>query len=61
LWWPPDKLAGRDLPPDLSSQVDDRLDVMRQGEHAVPIENAIEPAKADSTRQFGEFSDLPAR
>ena len=28
LWWPPDKLAGRYLAPYLSSQVDDRLDVM---------------------------------
>ena len=61
LWWPPDKLAGRYLAPYLSSQVDDRLDVMPQGEHAIPIETAIDPATADIKRSFGELSDLPAR
>ena len=44
LWWPPDKLAGRYLAPYLSRQVGDALDVMPQGEHAIPIETAIDPA-----------------
>ena len=61
LWWPPDKLAGRYLAPYLSSQVGDALDVMPQGEHAIPIETAIDPASADIKRGFGELSDLPSR
>jgi sulfide:quinone oxidoreductase len=61
LWWPPDKLAGRYLAPYLSSQVGDRLDVMPQGEHTIPIETAIDPVRADSKRYFGQLSDLPAR
>jgi sulfide:quinone oxidoreductase len=61
LWWPPDKLAGRYLAPYLSSQVGDALDVVPQGEHAIPIETAIDPATADIKRGFGELSDLPSR
>ena len=61
MWWPPDKLAGRYLAPYLSSQVDDRLDVMPRGEHAIPIETAIDPATPDIKRSFGELSDLPPR
>ena len=51
LWWPPDKLAGRYLAPYLSRQVGDALDVMPQGEHAIPIETAIDPAAPESSRQ----------
>ena len=61
LWWPPDKLAGRYLAPYLSRQVGERLDVMPQGEHAIPIEAAIDPASADIKRGFGELTDLPSR
>ena len=39
----------------------DALDVMPQGEHAIPIETAIDPASADIKRGFGELSDLPSR
>lgn len=55
LWWPPNKLAGRYLAPYLSRQVGERLDVMPQGEHAIPIETAIDPASADTNRGFGEL------
>ena len=61
LWWPPDKLAGRYLAPYLSSQVGDALDVMPEGEDAIPIETTIDPASADMERGFGELSDLPSR
>jgi sulfide:quinone oxidoreductase len=61
LWWPPDKLAGRHLAPYLSSQVGDALDVMPEGEHAIAIETAIDPAAPDIKRGFGELSDLPSR
>jgi sulfide:quinone oxidoreductase len=61
LWWPPDKLAGRYLAPYLSSQAGDALDVMPQGEHAIAIETAIDPAAPDIKRGFGELSDLPSR
>jgi sulfide:quinone oxidoreductase len=61
LWWPPDKLAGRYLAPYLSSRVGDALDVVPEGEHAIPIVTAIDPAAADIKRGFGELSDLPSR
>jgi sulfide:quinone oxidoreductase len=61
LWWPPDKLAGRYLAPYLSSQVGEALDVMPQGEHAIPIEAGVDPASADIKRGLGELSDLPSR
>jgi sulfide:quinone oxidoreductase len=61
LWWPPDKLAGRYLAPYLSSQVGDALDVMPQGEDAIPVEAAIDLATVDVRRTFGELPDLPSR
>jgi sulfide:quinone oxidoreductase len=61
LWWPPDKLAGRYLAPYLSSQVGDALDVMPQGEDAIPVEAAIDLATVDVRRAFGELPDLPSR
>jgi hypothetical protein len=61
LWWPPDKLAGRYLAPYLSSQVGDRLDVMPQSEHAIPIETAIDPATGETKRRMEELSDLLSR
>jgi sulfide:quinone oxidoreductase len=60
LWWPPDKLAGRYLAPYLSSQAGDALDVMPEGEHAIPIEAAIDPATSDVKHSFGELSDVPS-
>jgi sulfide:quinone oxidoreductase len=42
LWWPPDKISGRYLAPYLSSQVGEKLDVMPQGEHALPVESRLE-------------------
>jgi sulfide:quinone oxidoreductase len=42
LWWPPDKISGRYLAPYLSSQVGEALDVMPQGEHALPIETVLD-------------------
>jgi sulfide:quinone oxidoreductase len=50
LWWPPDKISGRYLAPYLSSQVGEKLDVMPQGEHALPVESRLElgVAKAGS-------------
>jgi hypothetical protein len=59
LWWPPDKLTGRYLAPYLSRQVGDRLDVMPQGEHAIPIETAIDTE--DIKRGLEELSDRRSR
>jgi sulfide:quinone oxidoreductase len=42
LWWPPDKISGRYLAPYLSSQVGEALDVMPQGEHALPIDTVLD-------------------
>jgi sulfide:quinone oxidoreductase len=42
LWWPPDKISGRYLAPYLSSQVGEALDVVPQGEHALPIETVLD-------------------
>jgi sulfide:quinone oxidoreductase len=61
LWWPPDKISGRYLAPYLSSQVGDAADVMPQGEHATPVEAALDQVAADTPRSFGELSDLPPR
>ncbi len=61
LWWPPDKISGRYLAPYLSSRVGDAADVMPQGEHAIPVEIALDHAAPDAQRSFGELSDLPPR
>jgi sulfide:quinone oxidoreductase len=61
LWWPPDKISGRYLAPYLSSRVGDAADVMPQGEHAIPVETALDPVAPDTQRSFGELSDLPPR
>ena len=61
LWWPPDKLAGRYLAPYLSRQVGDALDVVPQGEHAIPIETAIDAASPGTHGGFGGLAELPPR
>jgi sulfide:quinone oxidoreductase len=61
LWWPPNKLSGRYLAPYLSSQVGEAADVMAQGEHAIPVENALDPTAPAIRRQSGEHSDRPAK
>ena len=61
LWWPPDKISGRYLAPYLSSQVGEALDVMPQGEHAIPIETVLSHPALATQRNYGELSDLPRR
>jgi sulfide:quinone oxidoreductase len=61
LWWPPAKLSGRYLAPYLTSQIGDAADVMPQGEHAIPVETALDHIAPDTHRSFGELSDLPPR
>lgn len=58
LWWPPNKLCGRYLAPYLSSQLGEAADVMPQGEHAIPVETALDPVAPDTQRSFGELSDI---
>jgi sulfide:quinone oxidoreductase len=58
LWWPPDKIAGRYLAPYLSSQVGDALDVVPQGEHAIPVEAPLDHVAPSTQRSFGELSDV---
>ncbi len=58
LWWPPDKIAGRYLAPYLSSQVGDALDVVPQGEHAIPVEAPLDHVGPSTQRSFGELSDV---
>jgi sulfide:quinone oxidoreductase len=60
LWWPPDKISGRYLAPYLSSRVGGELDVMHHGEHALPIETALD-AMMPGTFGFGELTDLSPR
>jgi sulfide:quinone oxidoreductase len=58
LWWPPDKLAGRYLGPYLSSQSGEALDVMPEGEQAIPIEL---PLRTGVTGLQSELLDSPPR
>jgi sulfide:quinone oxidoreductase len=58
LWWPPDKISGRYLAPYLSSRIGEELDVMPKGEHALPVETALDTIEP-STHGFGELTDLP--
>jgi len=58
LWWPPDKISGRYLAPYLSSRIGAELDVMPNGEHALPVETTLDTARP-SAHGFGELTDLP--
>jgi hypothetical protein len=41
--------------------VGDAADVMPTHEHAIPVENPLDPLARDKQRAVGELSDLPLR
>ena len=57
----PTSSPGRYLAACLSTQAGDALGVAPQGEHAIPIETAVDLTAAGIKRGFGDLSDLPSR